>query len=396
MQSIITIITFNSKKSMRRLILPAALLLAVCVMFLEASGWGWNTHRFINRTVVYHLPNRMMLFIQDSSFFAAHAHDADVRVDYGDTSLYAERPRHFMDIDDYPNFHNLTRSLDTLIMQYGWERVKANGTNPWATVWNYNSLVAQLSRGDWNQAKLTASDLGHYVGDAHQPLHNTRNYNGQYTNNYGIHSRYESTMLSPTYYLSHLTLTPDTTYYIADRINYIFDYIIHTNSYVDTVLQADTYAKIVSGWNGSGTAPASYYNALWLKTRGITLEQVQRATESLASLWYSAWIDAGLISTTGVLPAVATVPSEFSLSQNYPNPFNPSTTISYRLPVGGTVSLKVYSADGKEVAVLVNENQSAGEHTVQFTASGSLASGVYFYRLRLGNFSQTKKFVLMK
>jgi hypothetical protein len=375
---------------MRQFVAVVALLVASAIGLHEASGWGRQGHEFVNRKVVYHLPNQMMLFIQDSAFFGAHASDADNRRISSDTSLYAEAPRHFMDIDDYPNFRTLTRSLDTLIMQYGWQRVKDNGTNPWATVWNYDSLVAQLRRADWTRAKLTASDIGHYVGDAHQPLHNTRNYDGQYTNQRGIHARYESTMLST--FLSQLSITPDSARYIRDRINFIFDYILHSNSLVDTVLLADTYAKSISG----GAFNATYYNALWERTRRITLDQMQRGTLHLASLWYSAWVDAGLISTTGVLPNVATTPSELSLKQNYPNPFNPSTTISYTLPVGGTVALKMFSLDGKEVATLVQENQSAGEHSLQFSAPNSLASGVYFYQLRLGNFSQTKRFVLLK
>ncbi len=372
---------------MRKIV--AAFILAVIAFagYFQALGWGWDTHYFINRKSVYHLPNQMMLFIQDSSFFEDHAEDADRRVNSADTSLFAERPRHFLDIDDYPNFRNLTRSLDTLIMLYGRERVKDNGTNPWATAWVYDSLVVQLRRGDWNRAKLTAADLGHYVGDAHQPLHATWNYNPG-----GLHSRYETTMLSNSYFLSQLFITPDSVRYVGDRINFAFGYILHSNSYVDTLLQADSYARALSGGNYNAT----YYNALWLKTRAITLEQVQSATKGIASLWYSAWIDAGLISTTGVLPAVATVPHNFSLSQNYPNPFNPSTTISYVLPVGGTVSLKVYALDGKEIATLVEENQSAGEHEIQFMASTILGSGAYIYQLRLGNFSQTRKFVLLK
>ncbi len=368
----------------------------VAAAYMTASGWGGYTHQFINRSVVRHLPNQMLLFIQDSLFFAQHASDADNRRNSSDTSLYAEGPRHFMDIDDYPNFHNLPRSLDTLIMLYGWERVKQNGTNPWATVWNYDSLVAQLRRGDWNRAKLTAADIGHYVGDAHQPLHNTRNYDGQYTNQRGIHARYESVMLSPTYFLSALTITPDSVRYISDRINFIFEYILHTNSYVDTVLQADLYAKLVSGWNGTGTnAPPAYYNALWERTRAITLEQMQRGTKNLASLWFSAWVDAGLISTTGELPVGRLTPADFSLEQNYPNPFNPATTISYYLPVGGTVLLKVFALDGRTVATLVDENQSAGWHRVHFAATG-VASGVYFYRLQLGGFVQTRKMLLLR
>ena len=380
---------------MRKLFFSAGLLILVAAFHITANGWGWDAHRFINKKAVYHLPNQMMLFIQDSSFFSLHSIDADQRRITGDTSLFAEAPRHFMDIDDYPNFQNLPRTLDSVIALYGWERVKQNGTSPWATVWNYDSLVAQLRRGDWASATLTASDIGHYVGDAHQPLHNTKNYNGQYTNNSGIHSRYETTMLSSTYYLSALSITPDSVRYVADRINYVFDYVLHTNSLVDTVLHGDTYAKAVSGWNGSGTAPAAYYNALWLKTRVVTLDQMQRGTLALASLWYSAWVDAGLIVLTGVPADGATHPTEFQLAQNYPNPFNPSTTISYRLPVGGTVFLKVYSLDGREVRTLVGENQSAGDHHVIFDGS-NLASGAYIYRLQMGGFTQARKLLILK
>jgi hypothetical protein len=89
------------------------------------------------------------------------------------------------------------------------------------------------------------------------------------------------------------------------------------------------------------------------------------------------------------------VPHDFTLNQNYPNPFNPSTVISYQLPMNNSVSLKIYDAIGREVADLVNEEQSAGNHLVIFNAA-HLASGTYFYHLRAGNFSSVKKMLLMK
>jgi hypothetical protein len=89
------------------------------------------------------------------------------------------------------------------------------------------------------------------------------------------------------------------------------------------------------------------------------------------------------------------IPTSFSLSQNYPNPFNPATTIKYDLPQNSDVTLKVYDVLGKEVATLVNENQSAGTYTVKFNAN-NFASGIYFYRISAGSFTQTKKFILMK
>ena len=84
-----------------------------------------------------------------------------------------------------------------------------------------------------------------------------------------------------------------------------------------------------------------------------------------------------------------------SLSQNYPNPFNPTTLISYQLPVSGQVTLKVYDMLGREIATLVSERENAGSYSVKFDGS-RLSSGVYFYRLQAGSFSQTKKLMLVK
>jgi hypothetical protein len=88
-------------------------------------------------------------------------------------------------------------------------------------------------------------------------------------------------------------------------------------------------------------------------------------------------------------------PTEFVLSQNYPNPFNPSTVINYELPVNSFVTLKVYDLLGSEVATLVNESKPVGRYSLVFNGS-SLKSGVYFYNLQAGNFTETKKFILMK
>ncbi|MBN8545881.1 MAG: T9SS type A sorting domain-containing protein [Ignavibacteria bacterium] len=92
---------------------------------------------------------------------------------------------------------------------------------------------------------------------------------------------------------------------------------------------------------------------------------------------------------------VISVPGQFELGQNYPNPFNPTTVIRFSLPVSGMTSLKVYNETGEEVATLVDGVREAGNYEISFDARG-LSSGVYFYTLSSGEFSQTKKLVLMQ
>jgi hypothetical protein len=99
-------------------------------------------------------------------------------------------------------------------------------------------------------------------------------------------------------------------------------------------------------------------------------------------------------STNGI-GKYAGFPSEFSLYQNYPNPFNPTTTIKYDVPSRTLVTIKIYDALGREVAVPVNEIKSPGRYQFEFTDS-SLASGVYFYEMTAGKYNEKKKMILVK
>lgn len=89
------------------------------------------------------------------------------------------------------------------------------------------------------------------------------------------------------------------------------------------------------------------------------------------------------------------VPEKIVLYQNYPNPFNPMTVIRFSLPRRENVTLEVFDVLGRDVAMLVNEQMDAGEHSVVFDASG-LTGGVYFYRLQAGKFVSLKKMVLIR
>ena len=98
---------------------------------------------------------------------------------------------------------------------------------------------------------------------------------------------------------------------------------------------------------------------------------------------------------TGITPIGNMIPGVYSLEQNYPNPFNPVTNIRFSIPKQGNVKLEIIDILGREVAVLLNDFKTAGFYTVDFNA-GELASGTYLYRITSGNFTETKKMLLLK
>jgi hypothetical protein len=103
----------------------------------------------------------------------------------------------------------------------------------------------------------------------------------------------------------------------------------------------------------------------------------------------------GTSELSDVVNVEVTNPTQYNLSQNYPNPFNPSTTINFTLPEASNVTLKIFNTLGEEVSVLFNRVMEAGTHEVNFEAS-QLHSGMYFYRIEAGTFTQVKKMTLLK
>jgi len=145
----------------------------------------------------------------------------------------------------------------------------------------------------------------------------------------------------------------------------------------------------------SGTGGANYVETLsGLQGRGRYLEFILQAEGngpySIAEIYVY-----GKMITTGIVETTHGVPAAYSLSQNYPNPFNPATTIKFAIPKSGQVSLIIYNVLGQKVADLINERMSAGNFQVEFDAS-RLSSGVYFYVLRSGSYSMTKKMMVLK
>jgi len=150
-------------------------------------------------------------------------------------------------------------------------------------------------------------------------------------------------------------------------------------------------------------------NSLWTKTIGGSLYDVGAtiqntneggyiiagATASFASNGMDLWLICLEPDSTTHIGGALSFPKYYRLYQNYPNPFNPSTTISYSISEIEFVTLKVYDVLGNEITTLVNEEKPIGNYQVEFDAT-NLASGIYFYRLRAGDFIKTKKMILMK
>ena len=112
-----------------------------------------------------------------------------------------------------------------------------------------------------------------------------------------------------------------------------------------------------------------------------------------ASHYEIAWYE-NLMGTTGIATSVEH-PESFKLNQNYPNPFNPITNIEYQISNYKHINLSIYNLLGEKIATLINEDKSPGTHQVQWDATG-LASGVYYYQLKAGEFQEVKKMVLLK
>lgn len=130
-------------------------------------------------------------------------------------------------------------------------------------------------------------------------------------------------------------------------------------------------------------------------------QKIGKELYSLACKDNSVWVtsDSGMVFQYDIIVGIHTnnnsITQDYNLSQNYPNPFNPSTKINFSLPKAGSVKLSVYNISGTEVQVLLNENMSAGEHSVDFNGS-NFASGTYFYKIETNDFAQVKKMMLIK
>lgn len=362
--------------------------MTILVFPVSAYCWGYQGHYKISYSASLSFTGEMTPFNAWTATLAEYASYADERKDWDP----AESARHYIDIDNYQVFVNTGRipqTIDSVIDIYGWTFVHSQGILPWATLTTYDSLVSCFLRNDLSKAVLFAADLGHYVADGHMPLHITRNYNGQYTGNSGIHSRYESTMINN--YISQIVYDGEPIDLISNVNQYVFDYLYQNYTYVDSVIAADDYAQSISGnYNSS-----AYKQALWQKSKSFTTHLFKNASHTLAEMIYSAWVEAGKppLSSSSVSENTP-ANSPFRLI-NYPNPFNDLTSISYRLATDQLVTITLGNLSGSTITTIFKGMQPQGEQIIGFSG-GNLPEGTYLLHLRAGDTFEVRKVTIVR
>lgn len=283
---------------------PAGLLIAWCLVglvALPATGWSWGSsvHRLINRNAVANLPPDFQAFAQWAGDLEALAPAADERK----CCVAGESIRHYIDIDNYPEFFNGTfpHSYDDALGRFGRSRLESNGIGPWALEESFDHLVASFVAQDWPGAVAAAADIGHYAADLHQPLHLTRNYDGQETGQDGIHSRFESRLTGR--HMAEFTPLAGEAGLLEDPVERTFQWITTTYRGVAAILAADLSARAEAGGSTSGDV---YYNAMWEQLGQDTWFWIGEASRDIAACWYTAWVRAGSPALPGSIPVVPT------------------------------------------------------------------------------------------
>ncbi len=264
------------------------LLLSIIILVSQSAfPWGDKGHKLISKMSVDFLPPEMKAFKAWREYLEEHAPDPDYRKKTDKT----EGPKHFIDIDYYKEFLNgdMIENEDSLISEYGEKEVIHQGILPWATLQTFENLTKAFKEKNKELALLYAADLGHYVADGHQPMHTTVNYNGQLTDQKGVHARYEVKMIDAHLNELENSFMPVPASYVQNPLKFIFNYITDANSVCDVLFNADSLAFKQTNSRRS----TKYYDLMWFRTRYITEIQFNNSAKAIAALIYTAWVNGG-------------------------------------------------------------------------------------------------------
>jgi hypothetical protein len=285
--------------SARTFLLPVAVVAALALATERPAAWGFDAHRMIANRAIDLLPAEIRpFFVEHRAFITEHAIDPDLWRTAGWTQ---EPPQHFLDMDAFgaPPFDALPREKDAAIAKFGKDMVQKNGLLPWRLEEMHGKLVRAFAdvKADRPYArdnvKYLSAIVAHYVGDAHVPFHAVVNYDGQLTNQHGIHSRFESQLFER--YRERLRIHPVPTALKAGPRDFIFDTLIVSASLVDPLLAADREAI------GSGEVyDRRYYDRFFAKARPTLERRLSQAIAGVAAVITHAWEEAGKPSLADV------------------------------------------------------------------------------------------------
>ena len=283
-----------------------AILLALLLLLLPAApthAWGFFGHRLINRLAVFTLPREMVGFYKANIDYLT---ENATRPDQRRSVVPGEAARHFLDVDVYGDSaltrHGLPHSFADAVAQYGEDSLMRHGIVPWQVAQMKNQLTAAFREHDTDRILHLSADLGHYVADACVPLHTTRNYNGQFTGQRGIHGLWESRLpelLSPSY---DFFVGPAV--YLDRPTEAIWQAVSRAHLAVDSVLlfEREQTARFAAdrkyGYEQRGTQTVRAYSrdfaqAYHQQLNGQVERQMRRAVQLVAAFWYTCWVDAG-------------------------------------------------------------------------------------------------------
>jgi hypothetical protein len=267
-----------------------------------AFGWGFYSHKLINRHAVYLLPNQSLF-----QFFKANIHfisENAVNPDKRRHTQDGEACRHYIDLDTYhhmgiatlPKYYN---EAEKLIHE---DSLNQHGILPWHIFHMQKSLTKAMQAKDAQAILHLAADLGHYIADANVPLHTTHNYDGQLTNQKGIHALWETRI--PELYAKKYDYLIGKAEYIQDVQAYAWQTVHSSHAAVDSVLRFESavskdfkadekYAFEERNHTTirvySRAFAQRYSNAL----QGQVERQMRNSIKMVADLWYTSWVEAG-------------------------------------------------------------------------------------------------------
>lgn len=288
---------------MKHVLLSAMLILAA-ILF---NSWGFFAHIQINRYAAFTLPTDINRFYKANiKYIADHAVDPDKRR-YADT---AEAPRHYLDVERYEkHIDSIPRRWEEAVKKYGLPKLHDSGILPWQIQISYYKLVNAFKERDVSRILICSAYLGHYLADAHVPLHTTENHNGQLTDQLGIHAFWESRI--PELFHKDYSFFVGKARYIDSPLKETWKILTHTHSLVDSVLRLEkTLTESFPGYrkysysernNILGRQYSKEYSAAYqLLLNNMIARQLNASILSIGSFWYSAWVDAGQPNLDGL------------------------------------------------------------------------------------------------